>query len=134
MLAECMIFHDEKMPDPNIILKPKESKTNKAQPRHSKQKPKKLSIVNIEGLEQLKQLEEETLQLLKEQEEETLAEKVLKRKQEEQENRKKEILKKLNKPKNIDIKKFLTRSIVYEQKKNFDLEQKRFKKLEEEIN
>ena len=132
MLAECMIFHDEKMPDPNTILKPKESKANKAQPRYSKQKQKKLSIANIEGLEQLKQLEEETLKLLKEQEETTLAEKVLKRKQEEQENRKKEVLKKLNKPKNIDINKFLTRSVVYEQKKNFDLEQKRFKKLEEE--
>ena len=41
MLAECMIFNDEKMPDPNTILKPKESKANKAQPRYSKQKQKK---------------------------------------------------------------------------------------------
>ena len=125
-----MNFNDKKMPDPNMILKPKEQKIKKEQPRI--QKPKKQSIVNIEGLEELKKLEEQTLQLIKEQEALSLAEQILKRQQEEQENKKKEILKQLHKPKNINIKKFLTRTIGYEQKKNFDLEQKRFKKLEEE--
>ena len=127
MLVECMTFHDKKMPDPNIILKPKKSNINKAQPIYNTQKSKKLSTINIEDLE-----EEETLHLMKNQEEITLAEKIIKRKQEEQENKKKEVLKKLNKPKNIDINKFLTRSVVYEQKKNFDLEQKRFNNLDEE--
>ena len=125
-----MNFNDKKMPDPNIILKPKELKIKKEQPRI--QKPKKQSIVNIEGLEELKKLEEQTLQLMKEQEALSLAEKILKRQQEEQENKKKEILKQLHKPKNIDIKKFLTRTVGYEQKKNYDLEQKKFKKLQEE--
>ena len=125
-----MNFNDKKMPEPNIILKPKEKKVKKEQPHI--QRLKKQSIVNIEGLEELKKLEEQTLQLIKEQEALSLAEQILRRQQEEQENKRKEILKQLHKPKNIDIKKFLTRTIGYEQKKNFDLEQRRFKKLEEE--
>ena len=107
------------------------TKIKKQQPSRV-QKPKKQSIVNIEGLEELKKLEEQTLQLIKEQEALSLAEQILKRQQAEQENKKREILKQLHRPRNIDIKKFLTRTIGYEQRKNFDLEQKRFKKLEEE--
>ena len=126
-----MNFNDKKMPDPNIILKPKEHTIKKQQPSRV-QKPKKQSIVNIEGLEELKKLEEQTLQLIKEQEALSLAEQILKRQQAEQENKKREILKQLHRPRNIDIKKFLTRTIGYEQRKNFDLEQKRFKKLEKE--
>ena len=37
-----------------------------------------------------------------------------------------------NKPKKININKFLTKFICYEQKKNFNLEKKRFQKLMEQ--
>ena len=132
MLAELMTFNDKKMPNPNEIYKPQISKSNKEQAPTKIQRPKKQSIVNIEGLEELRKLEEETLKLIKEQEAMTLAEQILKRQQEEQENKRREILKQLQKPKNVNLKKFLTRTVGYEQKKNFDLEQKRFKQLEEE--
>ena len=127
-----MTFNDKKMPDPNEIYKPQISKSNKEQAPTKIQRPKKQSIVNIEGLEELRKLEEETLKLIKEQEAMTLAEQILKRQQEEQENKRREILKQLQKPKNVNLKKFLTRTVGYEQKKNYDLEQKRFKQLEEE--
>ena len=39
-----------------------------------------------------------------------------------------------NKPKKININKFLTKFICYEQKKNFNLEKKRFQKLMEQQN
>ena len=133
MLDEFMKFNDKKMPDPNIILKPKQPKPIKNKEGSSTiQRPKKQSIINLEGLEELKQLEEETLKLMKEQEALSLAEQVLQRQQKEQERKKREILKQLHKTKYVDVEKFLTRTVGYEQKKNFDLEQKRFKKLEEE--
>ena len=134
MLDEFMTFNDKKMPDPNMILKPKQPKPikNKEDSMGKIQRPKKQSIVNLEGIEELKQLEEETLKLMKEQEALSLAEQVLQRQQKEQDRKKKEILKQLHKAKYIDLNKFLTRTEGYEQKKNFDLEQKRFKKLEEE--
>ena len=135
MLDEFMQFNDKKMPDPNLIIKPKEYKpinTNKTPTSTHSQRPKKQSIVNLEGLEELKKLEEETLKLIKEQEALSLAEQILKRKEEEDEMKRREILKQLHKTKTIDLNKFLTRSVGYEQKKNYDLEQKRFQKLEEE--
>ena len=133
MLDEFMMFNDKKMPDPNMILKPKQPKQIKNKEGSSSiQRPKKQSIINLEGLEELKQLEEETLKLMKEQEALSLAEQVLQRQQKEQERKKREILKQLHKTKYVDVEKFLTRTVGYEQKKNFDLEQKRFKKLEEE--
>ena len=136
MIEEFMVFSDKKMPDPNLILKPKEIKKysppSQTQTPLQIQRPKKQSIINLEGYDELKKLEEETLNLIKEQEALTLAEKVLKRQQDEQDKKKREILKQLHKSKNIDLNKFLTRAVGFEQKKNFDLEQKRFKKLEEE--
>ena len=134
MLDEFMKFNDKKMPPPNTILKPKDiySKKVPVQVQNRPQKPKKQSIVNIEGLEELKQLEEETLKLIKEQEALSLAEQIMRRQQEEEENKRREILKQLHKTKTVDLNKFLTRTIGFEQKKNYDLEQKRFKKLEEE--
>ena len=106
MLDEFMKFNDKKMPDPDIILKPKEYKpinTNKTPTSNHSQKPKKQSIVNIEGLEELKQLEEETLKLIKEQEALSLEEQILKRKEEEEENKRREILKQLHKTKSIEL-------------------------------
>ena len=131
-----MAFSDKKMPDENLILKPKEIKKysppSQEQTHIQIQRPRKQSTVNLEGYDELKKLEEETLNLMKEQEAFSLAEKVLKRQQEEQDKKKREILKQLHKSKNIDLDKFLTRAVGFEQKKNFDLEQKRFKQLEEE--
>ena len=131
-----MAFSDKKMPDENLILKPKEIKKysppSQEQTHIQIQRPRKQSSVNLEGYDELKKLEEETLNLMKEQEAFSLAEKVLKRQQEEQDKKKREILKQLHKSKNIDLDKFLTRAVGFEQKKNFDLEQKRFKQLEEE--
>ena len=132
MLDEFMNFNDKKMPNPNEILKPKEYIIKKEQPKNIIKKPKKQSIINLDGMEELKKLEEETLKLIKEQEALTLAEQILKRQQDEQDRKRREILKQLHKTKNVDINKFLTRSVGYEQKKNYDLEQKRFKQLEEE--
>lgn len=135
MIEEFMVFSDKKMPDPNLILKPKEIKKysppSQTQTPLQIQRPKKQSIINLEGYDELKKLEEETLNLIKEQKALTLAEKVLKKQQDEQDKKKRE-LKQLHKSKNIDLNKFLTRAVGFEQKKNFDLEQKRFKKLEEE--
>jgi hypothetical protein len=134
MLAEFMTFNDKKLPDPNEVYKPKVPTVSRAQPSAPPraQRPKKQSIVMLDGIEELRQLEEETLKLIKEQEALSLAEQILRRQHEEQENKKREILKQLHKPKNVNLKKFLTRTVGYEQKKNFDLEQKRFKQLEEE--
>ena len=96
-----MKFNDKKMPPPDTILKPKDiySKKEPAQVQNRPQKPKKQSIVNIEGLEELKQLEEETLKLIKEQEALSLAEQIMRRQQEEEENKRREILKQLHKTK-----------------------------------
>lgn len=127
-----MAFNDKAMPEPNSI---KNSKIDKKRPSVLFQKLKKKSIVQIDGLEELKELENETLKLIKEQEELSLVEQVQKRQKEEKEkkeNKKREILKKLEKPKKIDIDQFLTRIVKYEQKKNFNLEQKRYKQLEKE--
>jgi hypothetical protein len=135
MLDEFVSFNDKKMPNPNMVLKPKQEKIYKPPPLPSKNieiNNQKKSINDLEGEEELKKIEEETLKLLKEQEALTLAEQVLRRQQEEQEAKKREILKQLHKNRNVDLNKFITRSVGYEQKKNYDLEQKRFKKLEEE--
>ena len=132
MLDEFMNFNDKKMPDSNEILKPKEYSIKKEQLNNIIKRPKKQSIVNLEGMEELKKLEEETLKLIKEQEALTLAEQILKRQQDQQDKKRREVIKQLHKTKNVDINKFLTRSVGYEQKKNYDLEQKRFKQLEEE--
>ena len=135
MLDEFVSFNDKKMPDPNMVLKQKQEKIYKPPPLPNKNleiKNQKKSINDLEGEKELKKLEEETLKLLKEQEALTLAEQVLRRQQEEQEAKKREILKQLHKNRNVDLSKFITRSVGYEQKKNYDLEQKRFKKLEEE--
>ena len=135
MLDEFVSFNDKKMPDPNMVLKPKQEKIYKPPPIHEKNieiNNQKKSINDLEGEEELKKIEEETLKLLKEQEALTLAEQVLRRQQEEQEAKRREILKQLHKNRNVDLNKFITRSVGYEQKKNYDLEQKRFKKLEEE--
>jgi hypothetical protein len=134
MIDELMTFTGEKMPDKKYIFKPKPIKKTekKKKPRASYILGKKQSITNVDGYDELLKLEEATLNLKKEQEAFSLAEKVLKRQQDEQEARRREILKQLNKKKHIDLDKFLTRVVGFEQKKNFDLEQKRFKKLEEE--
>ena len=135
MLDEFVSFNDKKMPDPNMVLKPKQEKIYKPPPIHEKNieiNNQKKSINDLEGEEELKKIEEETLKLLKEQEALTLAEQVLRRQQEEQEAKRREVLKQLHKNRNVDLNKFITRSVGYEQKKNYDLEQKRFKKLEEE--
>jgi hypothetical protein len=135
MLDEFVSFNDKKMPDPSMVLKPKKEKIYKPPPLPNKNleiNNQKKSINDLEGEEELKKIEEETLKLLKEQEALTLAEQVLRRQQEEQEAKKREILKQLHKNRNVDLNKFITRSVGYEQKKNYDLEQKRFKKLEEE--
>ena len=135
MLDEFVSFNDKKMPDPNMVLKPKKEKIYKPPPLPTKNleiNNQKKSINDLEGEEELKKIEEETLKLLKEQEALTLAEQVLRRQQEEQDAKRKEILKQLHKNRNVDLNKFITRSVGYEQKKNYDLEQKRFKKLEEE--
>ena len=130
-----MEFNDKNIPASNTNLKEKDSSKNKASPSALFQRLKKKSIVQIEGLEELKQLENETLELIKEQEELSIVEQALKRQKElkeEKENKKRKIKKKMNKPKKIDINQFLTRAIGYEQKKNFNLELRRYKKLEEE--
>ena len=134
MIEELMTFTGEKMPDKKYIFKPKPIKKQqrKKKPRASYILGKKQSITNVDGYDELLKLEEATLNLKKEQEAVSLAEKVLKRQQDEQEARRREILKQLNKKKYMDLDKFLTRVVGYEQKKNFDLEQKRFKQLEEE--
>ena len=134
MLDELMSFSGKEMPDPNFILKPKpitiKEKTRREKASHILRK--KASIRNVDGYDELVKLEQETLELIKEQEAFSLAEKILKRQQDEQEEKRREILKQLNKKKYINLNKFLTRAAGFEQKKNFDLEQKRFKKLEEE--
>ena len=134
MLDELMSFNGKEMPDPNFILKPKpitiKEKTRREKASHILRK--KASIRNVDGYDELVKLEQETLELIKEQEAFSLAEKILKRQQDEQEEKRREILKQLNKKKYINLNKFLTRAAGFEQKKNFDLEQKRFKKLEEE--
>ena len=135
MLDEFVSFNDKKMPNPNMVLKPKQEKIYKPPPLPTKNieiNKQKQSINDLEGEEELKKIEEETLKLLKEQEALTLAEQVLRRQQEEQDAKRREILKQLHKNRNVDLNKFITRSVGYEQMKNYDLEQKRFKKLEEE--
>ena len=127
-----MAFNEKTMPEPNST---KDSKIDRMRPSVLFQKLKKKSIVQIDDLEELKEIENETLKLIKEQEELSLVEQAQKRQKEEKEkkeNKKREILKKLKKPKKIDIVQFLTRIVKYEQKKNFNLEQKRYKQLEKE--
>ena len=127
-----MAFNEKTMPEPNST---KDSKIDRMRPSVLFQKLKKKSIVQIDSLEELKEIENETLKLIKEQEELSLVEQAQKRQKEEKEkkeNKKREILKKLKKPKKIDIVQFLTRIVKYEQKKNFNLEQKRYKQLEKE--
>ena len=70
-------------------------------------------------------------------EEMTLAEKIMQRQSEEkeklEEKKRKILLRDLHKKKKrIDVKKFLTREKGYEQKRIYNIEQKRFKELEEE--
>ena len=134
MLDELMTFSGKEMKDPNFILKPKPItiKEKKERQRASHILGKKQSITNVDGYDELVKLEQATLELIREQEAFSLAEKVLKRQQDEQDKRRREIIKQLNKKKHIDLDKFLTRTVGFEQKKNFSLEQKRFKKLEEE--
>ena len=134
MLNELMSFTGKEMPDPNFILKPKPItiKEKARRKRASHILRKKASIRNVDGYDELVKLEQATLELMKEQEAFSLAEKILKRQQDEQDEKRREILKQLNKKKYINLNKFLTRTAGFEQKKNFDLEQKRFKKLEEE--
>ena len=135
MLDEFVSFNDKKMPDSYMVVKPKQENIYKPPPlpiKNTEINEPKESIKDLEEEKELKKLEEETLKLLKEQEALTLAEQVLKRQQEEEDNKRKEILKQLHKNRNVDLNKFITRSVGYEQKKNYDLEQKRFKKLEEE--
>ena len=63
----------------------------------------------------------------------SLVEKVMKDNQKKKQNQKKKKKKKnYIKKKKINVKKFLTREIGYEQKKLYSSEQKRFKELEEE--
>lgn len=135
MIEELMTFSGKMMPDPNLILRPKylEEKPRKKRPS----KPsiiirKKQNTSNFEEYDELLKLEEATVNLIKEQEALALAEKVLKRNQKEQEYKHREILKEMDKNRTVNLNKFLTRAVGFEQKKNFDLEQKRFKKLEEE--
>ena len=107
-----MAFSDKKMPDENLILKPKEIKKysppSQEQTHIQIQRPRKQSKINLESYKELKKLEEDTLNLIKEQEAFSLAEKVLKRQQEKQDKKKSEILEQLHKSKNIDLNKLLT--------------------------
>lgn len=129
-----MCFSDKKMKDPNFILKPTPvtMKEQLKRERASFILRKKQSIKSVDGYDEFVKLDKATLNLMKEQEAMSLAEKVLKRQQEEIDAKRREILKQLNKKKYFDLNKFLTRTAGFEQKKNFDIEQKRFKKLEEE--
>lgn len=63
----------------------------------------------------------------------TLLEQINNRKKEDNIKRKKKLLKQLHEKKTINLEQFLTRGKIYEQKKNFRLEQERFKKREKEI-
>ena len=114
MLDEFLHFNDLKMPDPNTILKPKREDKYKPPIQNQIQKQKKPSLGSVESTEEfneLKKLEEETLKLIKEQEALSLAEQVLRRQQEEQDIKRKEILKQLHKTKHMDLNKFLTRAV-----------------------
>ncbi len=128
-----MTFQGKEIKDPNIILKPKEYSINNFKPIIKNQNPKNENLLEIEELKKLKELQElenQNLELIKEQEELIIPEQINKTKLKE--NKKSKELKKIQKPKKIDLNKFLTRIVGYEQKKNLNLEQKRFKKLEEE--
>ena len=121
MLAEFLAFNDNTMPPPE------KSPTYKWNNKLNKSTNKsiyysKYSNFNIESLEQ--SIEEEM----------TLAEKIMQRQQEEKEKmeeKKRKVLKELHKKKRkINLRKFLIRETGYEQKKNYNLEQKRLKELE----
>ena len=124
MLDELISFKGDKLPSP--YEKPPIYKWNmKLSKSKEKSLNSKYSKFNIESIDDIK-----------EEEEMTLAEKVLQRQLEEKEKleeKKRKILKELHKKKKrLNIKKFLTREAGYEQKKMYNLEQKRLKELEEE--
>ena len=123
MLEEFMAFNGEKMPRlegkiPTYIWN---KKLNKSLDKSIY--TTKYSKLNMESLEEFKEEEEEM----------TLAEKIYQRQMEEKERleeKKRKIIKELHKKKRINLKKFLTRETGYEQKRQYNLEQKRFKELE----
>ena len=118
MLEEFMNFEGEKMPSgeggtPQYIWKMRLEKPLK------KSVYSKYSKLNLESLKQ----------------ELSIADRIMQRQMEEKarlEEKKQKILKELNKKKRINLTKFLTSQTGYEQKKIYDLEQKRFKELEQE--
>ena len=119
MLAELMAFNGEKFPPPEEL-----PPIYKWSTKLSKSKNKSLILKNKDNSTNDNKTEERSL-----------SEKVLQRQIEEHlrlEEKKKKILKELHKKKRINIKKFLTREAGYEQKKIYNLEQQRLKKLEEE--
>ena len=119
MIDEFMCFSDKKMKDPNFILKPTPvtMKEQLKRERASFILRKKQSIKSVDGYDEFVKLDKATLNLMKEQEAMSLAEKVLKRQQEEIDAKRREILKQLNKKKYFDLNKFLTRTAGFEQKK-----------------
>ena len=122
MLEEFLSFKGEEMP-PMDENPPKYIWNMKIERPLKSSAYSKYSELNLESLNKL---EEEKM---------TLAEKVMKRQMEEKaklEEKKQKILKELNKKKRINLTKFLTSQTGYEQKKIYDLEQKRFKELEQE--
>ena len=119
MLAELMAFNGEKFPPPEEL-----PPIYKWSTKLSKSKNKSLILKNKDNSTNDNKTDERSL-----------SEKVLQRQIEEHlrlEEKKKKILKELHKKKRINIKKFLTREAGYEQKKIYNLEQQRLKKLEEE--
>ena len=123
MLEEYMAFTGVKMPSPDEklpVYKWNMKYNNKSKDKSLNTKFSKLSMESLDDI-----IEEEM----------TLAEKVLQRQLAEKqklEEKKRKILKELHKKKKINVKKFLTREAGYEQKKIYNIEQKRFKELEEE--
>ena len=125
MLEEFMAFNGEKMPrfERKIPSYKWNIKLNKS--LNKSIYATKYSKLNMESLNDFNEEEEEM----------TLAEKIYQRQLEEKERleeKKRKIIKDLHKKKRINLKKFLTRETGYEQKKQYNLEQKRFKELEEE--
>ena len=123
MLEEFMAFNNKKMPNFESNSPPKYRWSIKINKSLNKSIYSDYSKINMESIDNF--IEQEM----------SLAEKVMQRQLEEKtklEEKKKKILKELHKKKKINVKKFLTREIGYEQKKLYSLEQKRFKELEEE--
>ena len=120
MLEEYMAFNGRTMPPLEKPIYKWNIKLNKSM---NKSIYSKFSKFSMESLEE--SIEQEL----------TLAEKIMQRQQEEKqklEEKKRKILKELHKKKRINLKKFLTRETGYEQKRIYNIEQKRFKELEEE--